>query len=584
MNSPGGSAQPDAGSDRLERLEARLASLEARLEALEGPRADRPPATAAEPPAAARPAAVRPAAVSPLSHLALAGRLCLVFAGAFLIRSLTDAATVPRAAGVALGLAYAAAWALAAGRAAGRGRASEAGALCISAALIAYPLIWEATVGFKLLAPAGAAAMLVVVASGLMAAAWRAGLQGAAWVVTLGALGAGFALMVATAAVGVFSLAFLLLGGGLLWLTYGRRWQDLRWPAALAADLAVLVAALLASWPGGTPELYRSLTPGRALALCLALVGVYLGSFVVRILMRQRELVPFEGVQGALALLVGFGGALRVAQASGSGDAVLAVAALLGGFACYGAAFAFVEKQAGHSGNFTFFTSLALVLVATGCFVLIGGAGRTWAFAGLGLTTTLLGLRFGRWTLLAHGSAYLSTAALVSELAARSLEAFLAADGARTPATAPALVALAALALVHSLLSRGGETRRWPERLPSLAAGAWAALGAGALLVDALGRLLPGQPPEPAALAAVRTAVLAGSAATLAALARRWPGSELRWLVYPLLGLAGLKLVISDLALGRPLTLFPSLAAFGAALILAPRLLRAQAEKVDAKE
>lgn len=586
MLSPDSGAQPGPGQEpagspqRLEHLEARLAALEARVEVLEKGRAPRPAVTAA----AAAPTPPAAAGVSPLSHLALAGRLCLIFAGAFLVRSLTDADTVPKAAGVALGLAYAAAWAWIGGRAASRGKAAEASALTVSAALIAYPLLWEATVGFKLLPPGAAALLLTLVASGLMAVAWRGGLQGAAWVITLGALAAGFALMVATAAVDMFSLAFLVLGGALLWLTYGRRWQELRWPVALAADLGILVVALLAAWPGGPPEAYRSLTPGRAMALSLGLVGIYLGSFVVRILMRQRELIVFEGVQGALALLVGFGGALRVAQASGSGAVLLGIAALLGGFACYAAAFAFVEKQSGGGGNFVFFTSLALVLVAAGCFTLIGGDGRTWAFACLGLATTLLGLRFGRWTLLAHGAAYLSAAALVSELAGRSLEAFLSPAQGRTPVTAPILLALAVLVLVHGLLSRDCAQRSWPERLPSFTAGAWAALGLGALLVAGLSRLLPGSPPEAAALAAVRTAVLAGAAAGIAALTRRWPGSELRWLVYPLLGLAGLKLVLSDLALGRPLTLFPALAVFGAALILAPRLLRGAHEKVETKE
>jgi hypothetical protein len=310
-----------------------------------------------------------------------------------------------------------------------------------------------------------------------------------------------------------------------------------------------------------------------ALALCLVLV--YLGSFVVRILLRQRELIAFEGVQGALALLVGFGGALRIAQATGAGAPLLGTAALVAGFACYAAAFAFVEKQSEGGGNFVFFTSLALVLVATGCLVLIGGDARTWVFVCLGLAASVLGLRHGRWTLLAHGAAYLTSAAVVSELVPRASELFLLPAGqARTPFTTPIMVSLAALGAVHGMLTRSREDRTWPKRLPSFAAGFWAVLGLGALLVAGLTRMLPGNPPEASALAAVRTSVLAGSAAALAAFTRMQPGTELRWLVYPVLALAGLKLLISDLPLGRPLTLFPSLAVIGAALLIAPRLLR----------
>jgi hypothetical protein len=43
----------------------------------------------------------------------------------------------------------------------------------------------------------------------------------------------------------------------------------------------------------------------------------------------------------------------------------------------------------------------------------------------------------------------------------------------------------------------------------------------------------------------------------------------------------GLKLVAQDLPTGRPATLVPSLALYGAALLLAPRLLRASERRAD---
>ena len=569
----------EAFSLRIHHLETKLAALETRIAALEGNAVPESPGSPAQMQIPGVP--VRPSA---LSILALAGRLCLVFAGAYLVRSLTDAGAVPKIAGVALGLGYAALWAVVADRAAGRG--PQASALTVAAALIGFPLLWEATVVFKVIPAPAAALLLLVVAAFLMAVAWRGSMHGVAWVVTLGALGTGFALMIATAAVAAFTLAFLAMGGALLWLTYGRRWQGLRWPVALATDLSVLIVALLAAWPGGPPEAYHGLSASWAMGLSLGLVLVYLGSFVVRILMRQRELIVFEGMQGALTLLVGFGGALRVAQATGSGVFLLGLSALLCGFACYAAAFAFVEKQSEGGGNFAFFTSLALVLVATGCLVLIGGNARTWAFVFLGLAATLFGLRHERWTLLAHGAAYLTSAALVSDLIARAAENFLALPGmARSPFTTPILVSFVALACVHAALTRNPDALAWPKRLPSFTDGLWAALGLGALAVPRLSRLLPGTPPEASALAAVRTSILAAAAAAIAALTRVWPGTELRWLVYPLLGLAGLKLLFADLPMGRPLTLFPGLAVIGAALLLAPRLLRAgdTDEKEDSK-
>jgi hypothetical protein len=70
--------------------------------------------------------------------------------------------------------------------------------------------------------------------------------------------------------------------------------------------------------------------------------------------------------------------------------------------------------------------------------------------------------------------------------------------------------------------------------------------------------------------APLRTALL-----TAAALAMAWSRrAELRRLAYPLMALAGLKLLAEDLQQGRSLTLFGSLIFFGGGLILLPRLLR----------
>ena len=92
------------------------------------------------------------------------------------------------------------------------------------------------------------------------------------------------------------------------------------------------------------------------------------------------------------------------------------------------------------------------------------------------------------------------------------------------------------------------------------------------LLVQALG----GQPPEAdaAVVAAVRTGVAAGAAVALAAVSRLIACLELRWLVYLLFIVGGLKLFLEDLPHGRPTTQLLAFALYGIALMLAPRLLR----------
>jgi hypothetical protein len=60
----------------------------------------------------------------------------------------------------------------------------------------------------------------------------------------------------------------------------------------------------------------------------------------------------------------------------------------------------------------------------------------------------------------------------------------------------------------------------------------------------------------------------------LSLLGRRKQFAHLPWLVYTMLILGGLKLLLEDLRVGRATTLIVSLAAYGAALLLAPKLVR----------
>jgi hypothetical protein len=124
--------------------------------------------------------------------------------------------------------------------------------------------------------------------------------------------------------------------------------------------------------------------------------------------------------------------------------------------------------------------------------------------------------------------------------------------------------------LLSSQRSRGGLG--WLYRLPAFLLGVQALLVLGALAISLL--LTGAGPPDGGTLAALRTGVLSVSAIALAAVARKFPASELGWLVYPLLGLTALKLLMEDVAKGRPLTLTLAFTLFGGALLVAPRLLR----------
>jgi hypothetical protein len=98
--------------------------------------------------------------------------------------------------------------------------------------------------------------------------------------------------------------------------------------------------------------------------------------------------------------------------------------------------------------------------------------------------------------------------------------------------------------------------------------------GLGTFVVIWIGPVLTGPTPVPGITATIKSLVLAVSTILLA-WTRTAPGlTELSRLTYPLLIAGGLKILVEDLSTSRPATLFIALALYGAALILAPRVLK----------
>ncbi len=74
----------------------------------------------------------------------------------------------------------------------------------------------------------------------------------------------------------------------------------------------------------------------------------------------------------------------------------------------------------------------------------------------------------------------------------------------------------------------------------------------------------------------VGTVVLTGLSLTLAWAGTRWGRRELLWLLYAFMALGAYKLATRDFMNERNLPLVVSLLCYGGALILLPRMLRAQ--------
>ncbi len=583
---------------RLAALEQALEGLRSRLDRLEGrsPEAlsDSPPPVEAAPPpstaAAEAPVEVAPAQPAPQSAprppltsaeeededgggeslISLAGMLLLALAGAYFVRALTDGGTLSASAGVALGLLYALAFLPLAARAAASERPLAASTHGVTAALIAYPLLWETTVRFKLLPPPLALALVVGVLALALALAARRALGPVAWVHTLAALASALGLLVATQEL-TTGVAALLAQAALVELLVRRpSWSWLRWLAAGALDLGVLVMVVLVGRPEGPPEGYPLLSPAAAVVLALLLPALYLVRVAGGTLRSRRSVTVFETLQLAVAVALGFEGASRIITAHEGSTFVLGLAALALGLAGYAVAFTFVERQQGRGANFYVYSTSGGLFLLIGSLHVLSPAASMVAWALLAVAAAQLGRRFDRTTLCYHALAYLLAAGLASGLW------MLAGGGlfAHGPAPIPALAGLVWLAglAVYVILARDGQRSGWP-----LVPRALAALLAVAAVPGAVGALATELGAGLATVMALRTAALAVLAVGLAYLGhKRGALPELGWLAYVVLAVGALKLVAQDLPAGSAGELFTSFLLFGGALVLASRLLRAR--------
>lgn len=555
--------------DRVARLESRIAYLADRVESLE----ERLAAAEKGAPAPARPAEsttslaefVGLPATPAQQWLALVGRTLVILGGAYLLRALTNSHVLPVQAGIAAGLLYGAPWLVLASDAAGRGHHVDAFAHALTTALIGYPLVWEATLRFGMLTPSQSALLLGALTAAALALASARRLHGLAWVVTFGALVSALGLAIGMGSWPAYTVLAIAVGIATLWLGYVRDWTFLRWPSALVADVMLLIVTGRAMVSG---------TSRVALAVQLLMLSAYLGSFAMRTLVIGREVIPFEVVQSIGVLAVAFGGAVALIRSTGSNVVPVGVATLVLAAAAYLVAFAFVERRR-HAKNFFFYALLALLFAIVGVAICASAPAAAMTFAVIGAVAVGLARRYHRLTISLHAVAYVLAGAVLSGLLTSATLA-IAAPAAQAPPL-PGLAGLVVLgALALAALPIVG-TEPWGRlgsvlRVIVLAAFAWTLTGV--LVAAGAAAVARGGVIDASVLATLRTALLVAAALGLAALARTTHGREAGWLVYPLIALIGLKLLFADFPSGRPETLFIALAAYGCALILAPRLMR----------
>ncbi len=509
----------------------------------------------------------------PIAILSLVGRLLLVLAGGFFLRAMTDAGALAVSVGISLAFAYAAVWLVMSDRAGGRGLVPNAVFHALAAALVAFPLIVEATTRFKVLTGLTSALVLSALSAGLLFVAWRRRLRAVAWITVIGALPTSAAILVQTGVVAPFAVYLIALGVVTLWLSYSIDWWGGRWPVALAADIAVAGVTLRAFAPEHLDA------PVVAMMLQLLLLVAYFGSIAIRTLVRGRDVSRFEMTQTAAALVVSLAGAVFMARATDAVPAALGVAAMVVGAACYYVAVAVVDRREGSALNFYFYTTLALALVLAGFSIAVDGVWSGAVFALFGVLAIGLWSRRGRLFMLLHGAVYIVAAGIVAGslgYCARTLVA-----GAEGPWEVPDAVML--VVLVASGLSAGLAAMRATSDGDELAIGTrfviiivfvWTAVGSLTGYIAPIAGGLADRSVDPGMLATVRTGILSMATLVIAWLGAHDRFREWGWLVYPLLIGIGLKLLTQDFKHSRPATLFVALALYGAALIVAPRLRR----------
>jgi hypothetical protein len=498
--------------------------------------------------------------------LGLAGRTLVVLGGAYLLRALTESGLLTASAGVAFGILYGAPWLLLASRAAARDAHLDAFVHALTAALIGYPLVWEATLRFKVVSEPQSAALLGLLTAGAFVLSWTRSLQGLAWVATIGTTISAVGLAIGTGDWIAYTVLAIAVGIATVWLGYTRNWIALRWPVAGIANAMLLIVTARSAVHGQVSV---------ALAVQMLMLAGYLGSFAIRTLFIGRPIIPFEVAQSIGVLVVAFGGAIWLIDSSGSN--VVAVGAVSLGLAAAGyvVAFSFVDRHR-HRKNFFFYAQLAQLFAVVGIALCTGNAAGSVVYSIAAVVTAKLARHKDRLTLALQAAVYVIAAALGSGLIERATTALWSATIEPSFFPLASIVTLLALGVVTFLPVRN-PIESWAAfasvlRVLLIAVLVWAAAG---LSIAILISVFPGGEHIGGSFAAtIRTGVLVIATLVLAFGAHYASAREAAWLVYPLLFLTGIKLVAIDFPQGHPQTLFAALALYGIALSAAPRMLR----------
>ncbi len=546
--------------NRVEQLDARLRAIEDRLARIE--QSDAAPLPRIEVPAAEPAKAAAFAVPDTRTDIALAGRSLIGLGGAYLLRALTESGVIPHLAGLVVGLLYAAFWIYLTHRQSSRHEVHAATASSMVAALVAYPLIWEATARFETFTIEMACFLMLATSTALLAVAWRHNFATAAWISCLGSIMCAGGLALAAQDPTVPLIAFSI-SGALTWhIASAKRWF-VRWPALAPAWIAAVALQLMAVNRGNEPMDFA------AVALLISAFA-YLGAIAAKNLIAREDITWYDVAQAFGTITFVLSGAAWIAAQSHSLmlPVMMAIATVAGG-----AYFTALRQTPEDIVAPYYFGGLAIActLFATAMAATPTKAGMIWiVFA----TVSIFAARaLATSQFVVHAIVYSIAGAIATGLLGGAIGA-ITGMGTRPPiAIAPGVATVGiAIAAVTALLVRDTTSRTWRiGRVVLFALASLVVIAGATLIVLRIGRT------DAAASSAVRSAMIAIAAVALAYVSRLPIFADASLLVYPILGIGAAKFIVDDFMSGRAATLFVSLAVYGCALLLLARMRRTTA-------
>ncbi len=558
----------------LERLTAKLEDLERRISALEkGTARQHSVETLRKSPVVEARHSEVPVPSPSVSLISILGKSVLGIAGAYLLRAAAETEVFPKLAVVIVALLYAWLWQYLSVRA-GKNSQAVGAAYGITSALILFPMLWEITVGFKILPPNITAMVLVVSMISALVLGWRGKASATVWATAVFSSFTALGLLVVTRDPLPFTLA-LVSTSALAEFTADREGiTGLRFAIAVPLNLALLSLLYLATRPGGFPSEYEGISHSVLIALFVAAAIIFAVGAVVRSSKPQRSISFLEVAQTFVAVgllcmaVVYLGGAVE--------EKLFGVCCLVLGACSYHAAF-FSARIRDDSLKFQIYATWAGALLLMGSVLAIPpGWLAPWLNLGAVLAIVFSALS-RQLTLGLHGFSFLLVAQISAGFPVYATQLLVG----NIPAAPPSMVWWAAIGAIGCsliLLLRDGDIQG--IRILRFCYFSNAALVFTAFLVFvSLTILQTGNDASPSRLALIRSITICVVTLAMAVLGAVRSREELVWVAYSMIGLGTLKLVFEDLRLGSTGSFALSLVAYGVVLALIPQIVRTKNQK-----